>query len=131
MGLLSENQQLYVMSDGSDLSLRYTFATPVDLPSALETLQVQYLDIGETRALVIFNTAILNLECSEGELENLESAEITVYEFPYNTTAEETEDHLSRVQNKTVERTLWDQLVASRGRVPRQCTDTCAQFPCA
>jgi hypothetical protein len=100
VGLLTEHQQLYVMSDGSDLALRYTFTTSVDLFSALETLQIQYLDIGETRALVIFNTAILNLECSEGELENLESAEITVYEFPYNIATEKTEkDAVSLIES--------------------------------
>jgi hypothetical protein len=79
--------------DGSpDVSREYAFTPPADILSILAELNVQYLDVNETRALVIFNTGILNVECTEGELTALTSAEITVYELPYDSAADRTTD---------------------------------------
>jgi hypothetical protein len=85
------------MGNGSNLSREYTFATPIDLPAILEGLGTQYLDVNETRALVIFNTAILNLESIQGNLTSLKCVEIEVYELPYNTASEEAENGACRV----------------------------------
>lgn len=85
------------MDDCSDLTQRYTFPTPIDLFATLESCNIQYLDINETRALIIFRTAILNIESSEDELTDLRSGEITVYELPRNTAAKELEREASAV----------------------------------
>ncbi|WP_306061112.1 hypothetical protein [Natronococcus wangiae] len=77
------------MDDNPDVSERYTFSPPLDLPTTLETFQIQYLDVNETRALIIFNTAILNLESAKGTLTDLESAVITIYEPPRETNIDE------------------------------------------
>lgn len=78
------------MDDSLDVSHQYTFSPPIDLLSTLESANVQHLDVNETRVLVIFNTAILNLEATEGELTSLNDVKITVYEPPCNTDADET-----------------------------------------
>ncbi len=77
------------MDDSPVVSERYTFSPRLDLPTTLETLQIQYLDVNETRALIIFNTAILNLESAQGSLTDLESAVITIYEPPRETSTDE------------------------------------------
>lgn len=70
------------MPSDSDPSREHTFVSPIDLLSALEALNIQYLDISESRALVIYQTAILNLEVLEGELSAANSVELEVYEQP-------------------------------------------------
>jgi hypothetical protein len=72
------------MDDGVDVSRQYIFNPPVDLLSTVEDLAIQYLDVNETRAFIIFNTGILNLNCTDGDLADLSAAEITVYEIPYD-----------------------------------------------
>jgi hypothetical protein len=72
------------MDDGVNVSRQYTFNPPIDLLSTVEDLAIQYLDVNETRAFIIFNTGILNLECTDGNLTDLSAAEITVYEIPYD-----------------------------------------------
>lgn len=79
------------MDGSSDVARQYTFSPPVDLLAILESLNIQYLDVNETRALVIFNTAVLNLESIERELTTLSDVEITVYELPRNTDTNGTE----------------------------------------
>jgi hypothetical protein len=70
------------------------------------------LDVNETRALVIFNTAILNLESIQGELSSLKSVEIEVYELPYDTASEEAENGARRVLD-----TFISQLTQTEARV--------------
>ena len=50
------------MPTDSDPSREQTFVSPIDWFSTLEALTIQYLDVNEARALVIYQTAILNLE---------------------------------------------------------------------
>jgi hypothetical protein len=80
------------MDDGVNVSRQYTFNPPVDFPSIVEDLAIQYLDVNETRAFVIFNTGILNLECTKGNLNDLSAAEITVYELPYDSATDRETD---------------------------------------
>jgi hypothetical protein len=85
------------MGSSSNLSRECTFATPIDLPTVLEGLNIQYLDVDETRALVIFNTAILNLESIQGTLTSLSRVKIEVYELPYNTATKEQKEEARSV----------------------------------
>ncbi|ELY61970.1 hypothetical protein [Natronococcus jeotgali] len=64
--LLEQTRNENLMSSDSESSREQTFPSPVDLLSTLEACNIQYLDIDETRALVIYQTAILNLEVLEG-----------------------------------------------------------------
>jgi hypothetical protein len=70
------------MSSDSDPSREYTFGSPIDLPSTFEGLSIQYLDVNETRALVIYQTAILNLEVLKGDLSTASRVDLEVYEDP-------------------------------------------------
>ena len=70
------------MPSDSDPSREHTFGSPIDLFSTLEALNIPYLDVNETRALVIYQTAILNLEVLEGELSTASRIELEVYEEP-------------------------------------------------
>ncbi|ELZ24438.1 hypothetical protein C477_00715 [Haloterrigena salina JCM 13891] len=70
------------MSTAVDVSKQCTFASAIDVTTILERLEIQFLDVDDHRAIVIFAGAILNLECRTGTLTNLTSAEITVYDLP-------------------------------------------------
>ncbi|MDG5821423.1 hypothetical protein [Natronococcus sp. A-GB7] len=85
------------MSSDSDPSREYTFGSPIDLPSTLKALNIQYLDVNETRALVIYQTAILNLEVLEGELSAASSIELEVYEDPREDYSTDTEKNSGSV----------------------------------
>jgi len=70
------------MPSDSDPFREHTFGYPIDLFSTLEGLNIQHLDVNETRALVIYQTAILNLEVLEGNLSAARRIELEVYEDP-------------------------------------------------
>lgn len=72
------------MSNAVDVSQQCAFPSAIDITAVLERLEIQFLDVHERRVIVIFASAILNLECREGELTALERAEITVYDLPVN-----------------------------------------------
>lgn len=80
-----------LMPSDSGPSREHTFGSPIDLPSTLEALNIQYLDVNETRALVIYQTAILNLEVIEGELSAASHIELEVYEDPREEYSTDTE----------------------------------------
>ena len=79
------------MPSDSDPPREHTFGSPIDLPSTLEALSIQYLDVNEIRALVIYQTAILNLEVLEGELSAASRVELEVYEGPREDYSADTE----------------------------------------
>ncbi|ELY50971.1 hypothetical protein [Natronolimnohabitans innermongolicus] len=70
------------MSEAVDVTQRCTFSPAIDVTAVLDRLEVQFLDVHERRAIVIFAGAILNLECLEGELTALETGAVTVYDLP-------------------------------------------------
>lgn len=70
------------MSRAADVSQQCAFSTAIDVTAVLDRLEIQFLDVHDHRAIVIFAGAILNLECREGDLTALERAEIIVYEPP-------------------------------------------------
>ena len=72
------------MSATADVSQQRRFATAIDVTAVMNRLEIQFLDVHDRRAIVIFAGAILNLECREGDLTALEDAEITVYDLPVN-----------------------------------------------
>lgn len=72
------------MSKAVDVSQQCTFPSSIDVTSVLDSLEIQFLDVNERRAIVIFAGAILNLESKKGNLTELECAEITVYDLPMN-----------------------------------------------
>ncbi|MDG5821783.1 hypothetical protein [Natronococcus sp. A-GB7] len=83
------------MPTDSDPSREHTFGSPLDLFSTLEGLNIQYLDVNETRALVIYQTAILNLKVLKGDLSAARRIELEVYEEPredFSTEPEQKED---------------------------------------
>lgn len=89
-----------MMSKTKDVSQVYSFSSPIDMVSMLEQLEIQYIDVNHSRALVIFGGAILNLECLEGDLTNLERIEITLYDLPSNSDTEsETEAALEVIND--------------------------------
>lgn len=103
------------MDDSPDASEQYTFSPPLDLPTTLETLQIQYLDINETRALIIFKTAILNLESVNGTLTDLESAVLTIYEPPREASTDEVDQEpLAFIEDFINQITSLEQTTASR-----------------
>ncbi|MFC6764331.1 hypothetical protein [Natrinema soli] len=76
---------------------------------------IQYLDVTETRTLVIFKTAILNLESNEGTLTTLSGAEITVYELPRHTNTDDPENEAISVIEKFIDQiTSAEMTTASR-----------------
>ncbi|MDG5762001.1 hypothetical protein QA600_22045 [Natronococcus sp. A-GB1] len=95
------------MPSDSDPFREHTFGSPIDLPSALEGLSIQYLDVNEIRALVIYQTAILNLEVLEGELSAASRVELEVYEGPREDYSTDTEKSSGSVINS-----LLDQLTS-------------------
>ncbi|SDK61781.1 hypothetical protein [Natronorubrum texcoconense] len=70
------------MSKAVDVTQRCTFPSSIDVTAVLERLEIQFLDVNDRRAIVIFQGGILNLESQNGTLTDLDSAEITVYDLP-------------------------------------------------
>ncbi|ELY37807.1 hypothetical protein [Natronorubrum tibetense] len=90
------------MSKSVDVSQQYTFTSSIDVTAILDRLEVQYLDVNEHRAIVIFAGGILNLESQAGLLTDLERAEITVYDLPLNSdrnTTNETEAAIELIED--------------------------------
>lgn len=79
------------MLETTDVSKECTFSPPVDLPAALDRLSVQFLSVGDARAIVIFSGAILNVESRDGPLTRVTDAEITVYDLPRDVGIDEDE----------------------------------------
>lgn len=71
-----------MMSEAVDVSRQCTFSSPVDITAILDRLEVQFLEVHDRRAIVIFAGAILNLESLNGDLTALKQANITVYDLP-------------------------------------------------
>jgi hypothetical protein len=92
------------MSSDSDPSREYSFGSPIDLPSTFEGLSIQYLDVDKTRALVIYQTAILNLEVIEGELSAARRIEVEVYEEPREDFSTKPQKKEGSVVNSLLER---------------------------
>lgn len=67
------------MLNNPDLSQKYTFGSLLDLLSTLEELSIQYLDAKKTRALIIYQTAILNPEALEGKRSAASSIEFDIW----------------------------------------------------
>ncbi|ELY63406.1 hypothetical protein [Natronococcus jeotgali] len=82
------------MPSDSESSRKQTFPSSVDLLSTLEACNIQYLDIDETRALVIYQTAILNLE---GELAAASNIELEIYADPREDFSTESDEQDSSV----------------------------------
>jgi len=72
------------MSEVVDISREVTFSSPIDVTAVLDRLKIQFLDVHERRAIVIFAGSILNIECDDETLTELTRAEITVYDLPLN-----------------------------------------------
>ena len=91
------------MPSDSDPPREHTFGSPIDLPSTLEGLSIQYLDVNESRALVIYQTAILNLEVLEGDLSTASRVELEVYEDPREDYSADTEKSSGSVVDSLVD----------------------------
>lgn len=90
------------MSKAVDVTQQCAFPSSIDVTAVLERQNIQFLDVNESRAIVIFDGAILNLESQEGKLTKLERAEITVYDLPLNSegnTKSETETALELIED--------------------------------
>lgn len=74
------------MSNTVDVSREFVFSSPVDITAALDRQDIQFLDVHDRRALVIFAGSILNLTTEDGSLTELERVEITVYDLPTDRT---------------------------------------------
>ncbi|WP_440767229.1 hypothetical protein [Natronorubrum sp. DTA7] len=72
------------MSKAVDVTQQCTFPSSIDVTAVLDRLEIQFLDVNDRRAIVIFQGGILNLESQNGTLTDLERAEITVYDLPVN-----------------------------------------------
>jgi hypothetical protein len=91
------------MSSDLDPSQEHTFGSPINLPSTFEGLSIQYLDVDETRALVIYQTAILNLEVIEDELSAASRIELGVYEEPREDYSADTEKSSGSVLDSLID----------------------------
>jgi hypothetical protein len=91
------------MSSDSDPSREYTFGSPINLASTLEAVSIQYLDVNETRALVIYQTAIINLEVLEGDLSTASRVELEVYDDPREDYSAYTEESSGSVVDSLLE----------------------------
>jgi hypothetical protein len=61
---------------------RYSFGTAVDLQALLKDHHIEFLDVDDTRAVVIFTEAILNVEVDSGSLDHANVVEVAVFEPP-------------------------------------------------
>lgn len=95
------------MPSDSGPSREHTFESPISLLSTLEALNIQYLDIDSTRTLVIYQTAILNLDVLEGELTTASRIELEVYEDPREDFSVEAEE-----KDKSILESFIDQLTS-------------------
>lgn len=91
------------MSDRSAVSHRYEFAAPVDIPAVLEASHIEFLDIDETRAIVISGDAILDVDTGEGSLTHATTIEVEMFEPPPDIEPAET-DALSELLTQFVDR---------------------------
>ncbi|WP_436348458.1 hypothetical protein [Natronorubrum sp. FCH18a] len=90
------------MSKAVDVTQQCAFPSSIDVTAVLERQRIQFLDVNESRAIVIFNGAILNLESRKGKLTDLKRAEITVYDLPLNSegdTKSETEAAIELIED--------------------------------
>jgi len=69
------------MSELLDISREYTFSPPIDITATLDRLGIEYLDVRDRRAIVIFTESLLNIEGDTDPLTELERVEITVYDL--------------------------------------------------
>jgi len=61
---------------------RYSFGTAVDLRVLLKEHYIEFLDVDDTRTIVIFTDAILDVEVDNGSLDYADGVEVAVFEPP-------------------------------------------------
>lgn len=62
-------------------TLTHHFATPVDLLASFEYLGIDAPTVDETRAFVVYRSAVLELNVTEGELSNAAAIAVEVWDF--------------------------------------------------
>lgn len=63
-------------------SIQQDFKNPVDIPALLSQLQIDQIGVSETRLLVIYRNAILNLETHTKTLETAQTLTIEIIDDP-------------------------------------------------
>ncbi|MDS0476856.1 hypothetical protein [Natrinema sp. 1APR25-10V2] len=100
------------MSDAPYASYRLT--PPVDVPAALDQLEIDYLTVRMDRLLVIFRNAVLNIEIGEKTLGAAEQVTIDVLDAaPQSADTEKQLVNQFLDQLETVTETAWSQSSAA------------------
>lgn len=76
------NRAVTFMTGWEASTRRYSFGSAVDLPALLNEHHIEFLDVDDTRAVVIFTEAILNVEVDSGSLDHADVVEVAVFEPP-------------------------------------------------
>lgn len=95
------------MSDRSTVSHRYEFAAPVDIQAVLEASHIEFLDIDETRAIVLFGDAILDVDTGEGSLTHATIIDVEMFEPPAEIESTDTDaisEHLAQFADQLATR---------------------------
>lgn len=56
--------------------------TAVDIPTTLETAGIEYLDVDDTRTIVIYQSAILMIVATEGQASATQAFDVELWEPP-------------------------------------------------
>lgn len=59
-----------------------TLDTAVDLPNALEAAAIEYLDVDDHRTIVIYQSAILMVTATEGQVSAARAFDVALWEPP-------------------------------------------------
>jgi len=70
--------------DSAEVSRHCVFDSVVDVLAALETTAIEYLEVDDQRAIVIYQSAIFMLTATEGEITGAETLDVEVWEPPAN-----------------------------------------------
>lgn len=62
-------------------SLTHDFSTPVDLLATFEYLDIEAPTVDETRTFVVYRSAVLELNVTEGDLSNATAIVVEVWDF--------------------------------------------------
>jgi hypothetical protein len=76
------NRTVKFMTGWEASTRRYSFGTSVDLQALFNEHHIEFLDVDDTRAIVIFSEAILNVEVDDGPLDHADGVEVAVFEPP-------------------------------------------------
>ena len=70
------------MADDDEPVQHCRLDTGVDIPNALEAAGIEYLDVDDTRTIVIYQSAILMITSTEGDASAAQAFDVALWEPP-------------------------------------------------